>query len=78
MKLFGSKNKITKDESGENVPYLEIIEVILVLVHRIILNDNYRYNSRFLYTFDPNKLFGQLLYISLKNIIISKTFNSEI
>ena len=31
MKLLGStKNKITKDENGENVPHLKIIEVILV------------------------------------------------
>ena len=28
MKLFGStENKITKDENGENLPHLEIIEV---------------------------------------------------
>ena len=31
MKLLGSiKNKITKDENGENVPHLEITEVVLV------------------------------------------------
>ena len=29
MKLLGStKNKITKDKNGENVPYLEITEVV--------------------------------------------------
>ena len=31
MKLLGStKSKITKDENDENVPYLEITEVVLV------------------------------------------------
>ena len=31
MKLLKSiKNKITKDENGENVPHLEITEVVLV------------------------------------------------
>ena len=31
MKLFGStENKITKDKSSENVPHLEIAEVVLV------------------------------------------------
>ena len=31
IKLFGSsKSKITKDENGENVPYLEITELILM------------------------------------------------
>ena len=32
VKLHGSpKSKITKDENGENVPYLEITEVVLVV-----------------------------------------------
>ena len=31
MELFGStKSKITKDKNGENVPHLEITEIILV------------------------------------------------
>ena len=31
MKLLGStKSKVAKDENGENVPHLEITEVILV------------------------------------------------
>ena len=45
MKLLGStKNKITKDESGENVCHLEITEVILV--HCDIANNNYQQGSR--------------------------------
>ena len=41
MKLLGStKIKITKDENDENVPYLEITEV--VLVHCNIVNNNYQ------------------------------------
>ena len=76
MKLLGStKSKITKSESGENVPNLEITEV--VSIHCNIANNNYQRNSRVLYTFDPNKLFGQLLNISPKNFIFSKTFDSE-
>ena len=40
MKLLRStKNKITKDENGENVPHLEIAEVILV--HSNIVNIAY-------------------------------------
>ena len=40
MKLLGStKNKITKDENGENVPHLEITEI--VLVHCNIVNNDY-------------------------------------
>ena len=50
VKLLGStKSKITKDENGENVPYLEIAEV--VLVHCNIVNNDYQQDSRVLYTF---------------------------
>ena len=75
-KLLGStKNKITKDENGENVPHLEITEV--VLVHCNIANNDYQQDSRVLYTFVPNKPFGSLLEISPTNHIFLKTFNSE-
>ena len=68
MKLLGStENKITKDKNGENVPHLEITEV--VLVHCNIVNNDYRQDSRVLYTFVPNKPFGGLLEISPKNHI---------
>ena len=76
MKLLGStKNKITKDKNGENVPHLEITEV--VLVHCNIVNNDYQQDSRVLYTFVPNKPFGSLLEISSTNHIFLKTFNSE-
>ena len=45
MRLLGStKNKITKDKNGENVPHLKITEVILV--HCNIVNNDYQQNSR--------------------------------
>ena len=76
MKLLGStENKITKDKNGENVPHLEITEV--VLVHCDIVNNDYQQDSRVLYTFVPNKPFGSLLEISITNHIFLKTFNSE-
>ena len=76
MKLLGStKNKITKDKNGENVPHLEITEV--VLVHCNIANNDYQQDSRVLYMFVPNKPFGSLLEISPANCIFLKTFNSE-
>ena len=54
MKLLRStENKITKDKNGENVPHLEITEV--VLVHCNIVNNDYQQDSRVLYTFVPNK-----------------------
>ena len=76
MKLLGStKNKITKDKNGENVPHLEITEV--VLVHCNIVNNDYQQDSRVLYTFVPNKPFGNLLEITPTNFISLKAFNSE-
>ena len=48
MKLLGStKSKIKKDQNGENVPYLEINEEILI--HCNVVNNSYRQNSRVLY-----------------------------
>ena len=76
MKLLGStKSKITKDKNGESVPYLEIIE--LVLVHCNLVNNDYQQDPRILYTFAPNKPFGRLLENSPTNHIFLKTFNSE-
>ena len=76
MKLLGSaKSKISKDKNGENVPYLEITEVILV--HFNMINNDQQQDSRVLYTFVSNKPFGSLLDISLTNHIFLKTFNSE-
>ena len=76
MKLLRStESKITKDKNGENVPHLEITEV--VLVHCNMVNNDYQQDSRVLYTFVPNKSFGSLLDISPSNHIFLKTFNSE-
>ena len=76
MKLLGSiKSKITKDKNGENVPYLEITEV--VLIHCNVVNNSYQQNSRVLNTFVPNKSFGELFDISPENLIFLKTFDSE-
>ena len=74
MKLLGStENKITKDKNRQNVPHLEITEV--VLVHCNSVNNDYQQDSRVLYTFVPNK--PCLLEISPTNHIFLKTFNSE-
>ena len=57
------------------VYHLEIREV--VLVHSNTINNDCQQDSRVLYTFVPNKLFGSLLEISPTNHIFLKTFNSE-
>ena len=76
MELLGStENKTTKDKNGENVPHLEITEV--VLVHCEIVNNYYQKDSRVLYTFVQNKSFGCFLEISPTYHVFSKEFNSE-
>ena len=53
MKLLRStENKITKDKNVENVPHLEITEV--VLAHCNVINNDYQLDSRVLYTIVPN------------------------
>ena len=76
MKLLGSTvSKITKDKNGENVPHLEIVE--LVLVHCNLVNNDCQQNSRILFTFVPNKAFGSLLVILPKIHVFLRTFNFE-
>ena len=68
MKLLGStESKITGEKNGENVPHLEVVQV--VLIHCNIVDNSYQQNSRILYTFVSNKPFGSLLKISRSNHI---------
>ena len=71
MKLLGStKNKITTEKNGENIPHLEITEVILV--DRYTVNNDCQQDSRSLYTFVSNKPFDSLLEISPISFIFFK------
>ena len=73
MKILAStKSKRTEDKKGENVLYLESTKVLLI--HFNVVNNSYQQISRVLYTFVPNKSFGQLVGISPKNFILLKTF----
>ena len=62
-----------KNENGENVPHLEITEI--VLVHCDVVSNYYQCESSVFYTFGPNEYFGQLLDISPRNFIFLETFN---
>ena len=58
MGLLGStKRVVDKDKNGEDVPKLESVKV--VLVHCNLVNNNYQQASKVLFTFVPNKQFGQ-------------------
>ena len=61
IKFLGiTKSKI--NNNNENVPHLEIIDI--VLIHCNSVNNDYEQNLRVLYTFFPSKSFRQLLDIS--------------
>ena len=57
------------------MPYLEITEIILIYCN--VANNSYQQNSGVLYTFVPNKPFGQLLDIWLENFVFKKSFESD-
>ena len=57
MKLLGSsKNDVDKDKDGEIVPRLESVEVFLV--HCNLVKSDYQHTSKVLFSFVPNKKFG--------------------
>ena len=65
MKLLGStESKITKDKNGENVPHLEVVE--LVLVHCSLVNNDYQQDSRILSHDEVNNEILKEIYISPK------------
>ena len=76
MKLLGSTKKdVDKDKNGEDVPKLESVEV--VLVHCNLVNNNYQQASKVLFTFVPNKQFGQLINIAPHSLTMLSTTNTE-
>ena len=76
MQLLGcSKEVIDKNKDCEIVPRLETIEV--VLVHCNLVNNNYQQSSKVLFTFVPNKQFGQLITVTPHSLTMLKTTNAE-
>ena len=75
--LLGStKNKTTKEKKWWKYASLKITEV--VLVHCNIVKNDCQQDSRVLYTFIPNKSFGQLLSISPKSFTFFKNLKVRI
>ena len=76
MQLLGSSKKvIDQNKDAEIVPRLEIFEV--VLVHCNLVNNSYQQVSKVLFTFVPNKQFGQLITITSHSPTMLKTTNAE-
>ena len=74
IQLLGSSKKdIDQNKDGEIVPQLETVEV--VLVHCNLVNNNYQQASKVVFTFVPNKQFGQLITITPHSLTMLKTAN---
>ena len=57
------------------MPKLESVEV--VLGHCNLINNNYQQTSKVLFTFEPNKQFGQLINISPHSLTMLGTTNTD-
>ena len=57
------------------MPKLEPVEV--VLVHCNLVNNNYKQTSKVLFTFVPNKQFGQLINTAPHLLTMLSTTNTE-
>ena len=76
MQLLGSSKKdIDQNKDCKIVSKLETVEV--VLVHCNLVNNNYQQASKVLFTFVPNKQFGQLITITPHSPAMLKTTNTE-
>ena len=76
MKLLGStSNIIDAVKNSEIVPRLENVEVIIV--HCNLVNNSYQQHSCVLFTFVPNKQYGQLISISPHLLVFLKTMNTD-
>ena len=76
MQLLGSlKKDIDQNKDGEILPRLEAVEV--VLVHCNLVNNSYQQASKVLFTFVPNKQFGQLITFTHHSLTMLKATNAE-
>ena len=68
MKLFGSKKKlIDQTKNGENIPSLDVVQVVLVQCN-LIFNV-----SEVLFTFTPDKSYAYFLNVEISNLVFLKT-----
>ena len=76
MRLLGSTKKdVDANKNGEIVPKLESVEV--VLMHCNLVKNDYQHSSKVLFSFVPNKQFGQLINVSPNTLTMMNTVNTE-
>ena len=66
---------LIKIRNSENIPKLESTEVVLVQCNLVKID--YQHTSKVLFSFVPNKQFGQLINISSHSLTMMNTINTE-
>ena len=67
---------LIKIKNSENVPKLEFVEV--VLVHCNLVKNDYQHTSKVLFSFVPNKQFGQLHVFTMMNTVNTEFSSVEV
>ena len=76
MNLLGSKRKeVDQSKDRKDVPESESVEVVLVYCN--LVNSNYQQASKVLFSFVPNKQFGQLINRSPHSLTMLNTTKTE-
>ena len=60
----------SKTKNGENVPSLEVVEV--VLVQCVLVDNQYQQKSEILCSFTPSKSYAYLLNVEPSNLVFGK------
>ena len=76
IRLLGSStDTMDGDKNSELVAKIESVDLVLVRCN--VVNNSYQQASKVLFTFVPNKKYGQLITRSPETLIILKTVNTE-
>ena len=69
------KKDVDSDKNSKNIPKLESVEI--VLVHCNLVKNDCQHTSKVLFSFVPNKQFGQLINILPNTLTMRNTVNTE-
>ena len=74
--LESTKKDVDSNKNWEIIPKLESVESV-VLLHCNLVKNDYQHSSKVLFSFVPNKQFGQLINISPNSLTMMNTVNTE-
>ena len=76
MKLLRSTEiNVHSNKKSENLPKFESVEIVLIRCN--LVKNDYQHTPKVLFSFVPNKQFGQLINISPHSLTMMNTVNTE-